>query len=270
MFNVPVRYHMAYLTANDQIDFAIDYLHFCNMARLCPGVAHVEITIVVSRVLPVSAADVQALDELVRCADASPWLSVRAVIWKGNIGRDFGSAQAGLKSIARIATAQEYVMVRNRSAYGPLCEYWYRAYIEQYKKHPRTGLVGSTINLIGHPSRPDNADARHVQTYVYLSQWRHLESFINDYPGSTCKDRIDVIVEGEIGLSRRIMGNNLQMSCLYWPEHAFSVPGASDQSLPHEDIKRKVVGLPFQYKFPEYLRSPCGLAAARLSLDPQQ
>jgi len=151
MFDCPTRYHLAYLTANDRSDFIADYLHFRNMARRCPGVPHVEITIAVSRVRPFSAAYTRALDGLVRCAAASPWLSVRAVIWKGNVGRDFGSTQACLKSIAEVATVQDYVMVRNRSAYGPLTDSWYSAYIEQYEKHPATGLVGSTINLIGHP-----------------------------------------------------------------------------------------------------------------------
>lgn len=276
MFNCPTRYHLAYLTANDRRDFTADYLHFCNMAQRCPGVAHVEITIVVSRIRSYPAADTRALDGLVRCAAASPWLSVRAVIWKGNVGRDFSSAQACLKSIAKIATVQDYVMVRNRSAYGPLTDSWYRAYIEQYEKHPATGLVGNTINLIGHPLKPDNADSRHVQTYVYLSQWRHLEPLIDDYPGSKCTARLEVIAQGEIGLSRRIMDSNLQISCLYWPDHTFSASSPDDPSLPHEDIKRKAVGLPFQYKFPGYLRSPSAffrrlvwlgwLAAGRLSL----
>lgn len=279
MFDCPTRYHLAYLTANDRRDFIADYLHFRNMARRCPGVPHVEITIAVSRVRPFSAADTRALDGLVRCAAASPWLNVRAVIWKGNVGRDFGSTQACLKSIAEVATVQDYVMVRNRSAYGPLTDSWYRAYIEQYEKHPATGLVGSTINLIGHPSKPDNADSRHVQTYVYLSQWRHFEPLIDDYPGSKCTDRLEIIVQGEIGLSWRIMDSNLQISSLYWPDHAFSASSPDDPSLPHEDIKRKAVGLPFQYKFPGYLRSPSAffrrlawlgwLAAGRLSLYPQ-
>jgi hypothetical protein len=258
------RNHLAYLTANDRRGFAVDYLHFRNMARRDPGVPLVEITIAVSEVRPFSRSDRRAVEGLVRCAARSPWLRVRAVIWKGNIGRDFGSAQACLRSIAEDARGDDYVMVRNRSAYGPLLDDWYSAYISQYLRHPDTGLVGSTINLVGHPRIPGGADggaATHVQTYVYLSEWRHLEPLLDDYPASGCVERLDVIAQGEIGLSRRIMENGLRISSLQWPAYAFGASSPDEPSLPHEDIKGRVGGLPFLYKFRGYLWSPTAVVA---------
>lgn len=273
------RYHLAYLTANDQRDFSVDYLHFRNLARQSPGVAHVEITIAISRVRPFSPANFRQIEALVKCAAASPWLSVRTVIWKGNIGRDFSSARASLQSIGETASANDYVMVRNRSAYGPLTDSWYQAYVEQYERHPGTGLVGSTINLSGPPTLPEDEDGRHVQTYVYLSQWRHLEALIDDFPGCQCTDNPGAILHGEIGLSRQMMARGFKLSCLYWPEHAFGMTSHDDASLPHEDIKGTVTGLPFLYKFPAYRRSRgpflrrlawlSSLAASRLQFNPR-
>jgi hypothetical protein len=256
------RHHLAYLTANDRRGFALDYLHFRNMARRDPGVPLVEVTIAISEVRPFSRSDRRAVEGLVRFAERSPWLQVRAVIWKSNIGRDFSSAQACLRSIAEDAGSQDYVMVRNRSAYGPLLDDWYGAYISQYLRHPDTGLVGSTINLVGHPNLPaDGSEPRHVQTYVYLSEWRHLAPMVDDFPAGTCTERMDVIAQGEIGLSRRIMESGLRISSLQWPEYAFGASTPDEPSLPHEDIKGRVGGLPFLYKFRGYLWSPAAVVA---------
>jgi hypothetical protein len=254
-----MRYHFAYLTANEQRGFFTDYLHFRNMARYLPGVAPVEITIAVSLVRPFSTDDARALEGLVRCASASKSLRVRAVIWKGNVGRDYSSAQACLKLIGEDASDDDYVMLQNRSAYGPLTNSWYKAFIDQYQKHPGTGLVGNTINLLGHQTMPKNVDARHVQPYVYLSQWRHLRPLVDDFPGSRCTSRPEIIIVGEIGISRRIMEKNLKISCLFWPDHALTAQSVVDPRLPRGDVKRKAFGLPYRHKFPGYLRTPKAL-----------
>jgi hypothetical protein len=150
-------------------------------------------------------------------------------------------------------------LVRNRSAYGPLTDSWYQAYIEQYEKFPCTGLVGSTINLSGHPRRPSRDNPIHVQTYLYLNQWQHLKSLVSDYPGSKCRDRLDVIVEGEVGLSGRMMDRGLALSCLHWPDHNFKSLTRPDPSLPRDDIKAGAVGVPFRYKYRRDHRRPSAL-----------
>jgi hypothetical protein len=258
----PRRYYLAYLTANDLGSFNLDHLHFRNMARRDPGVPFVEVVVAVSEVLPFSATDRRSLELLAECAAQSQWLGVSVVIWKGNVGRDFGSARACLKWIAESARDEDFVMVRNRSAYGPLCGDWYGAYIAQYRRHPNTGLVGSTINLVGHPKiPPGEVWSPHVQTYVYLSKWRHLEPLVADYPGSSRASRPEVIAQGEIGLSRRIMGGGLRISSLCWPDRAFDTQSPDDLSLPHTDIKSEVRGLPFLYKQSGYTYRPQALAA---------
>jgi hypothetical protein len=253
------HFHLIYLTANDQRNFSIDYLNFRNMALRNPGVTRLEITIAISRVRPFTKANRKEVDALVRCASASSWLHVRSVIWKGNLGRDFSSAEAGLKSLDGHVADDDYVMIRNRSAYGPFSDGWYRSYVDQYGQHPHTGLVGNTINLVGPPTQQEGTDGRHVQTYVYLSQWKYLAPLANDFPGNRCTDNPGAILHGEVGLSRKFMAAGMNISCLYWPEHAFGSATPDDQSLPHFDIKSEVEGLPFRYKFPNYRRNPASM-----------
>jgi hypothetical protein len=271
------RFHLAYVTANDQWNFSIDYLNFRNMAAHHPGVPRVDITIAISRARPFSKANRLEIDALVRNAATVPWLTVRAVIWKGNRGRDFSSTEACLRSIAEDAVDDDFVMVRNRSAYGPFVNNWYRAYVDQYQRHANTGLVGNTINLTGPPTMAAGEDGRHVQTYVYLSRWQHLAPLAKNYPGNRCTDNAGAIHDGELGLSRKILAAGLNISCLHWPERAFGPATADDPALPRGDIKAEAGGLPFRYKFPDYRRNrdamlarTAWVIAARWPLQPRR
>lgn len=249
------NYYLAYLTANDGRDFSIDYLNFRNMARHPPGVPCVEVTIAISQVRPFSSADARQIFALVHLASSVPWLRVRTVIWKGNIGRDFSSAEACLRSLAESAYDDDFVLIRNRSGYGPFSGGWYSVYIDQFRRHANSGLVGSTMHLSGPPNMPQGMDPRHVQTYVYLSQWRHFSSLLADFPGRQCTDSPGAILYGELGLSHRIMAQGLSLSCLHWPGHVFTSKSSDDPALPLGDIKSEVAGLPFRYKFPAYRRA---------------
>lgn len=249
------NYFLAYLTANDGRDFSIDYLNFRNMARYPPGVSCVEITIAISHVRPFSSSDARQIAALVHLVSAVPWLRVRTVIRKGNVGRDFSSAEACLRSMADNARNDDFVMVRNRSGYGPFTSGWYSMYVDQYRRYADSGLVGTTMHLSGPPHMPEGMDPRHVQTYVYLSQWRHLSTLLTDFPGRHCTDNPGAILYGELGLSQRILAQGLGLSCLHWPNHFFIAGSSDDPALPSGDIKAEVTGLPFRYKFPAYRRA---------------
>ncbi|MFT3906446.1 MAG: hypothetical protein QM718_09100 [Steroidobacteraceae bacterium] len=264
------RHLLLYLTANDEGRFTTDAQHFARMCQCHPGVERVEVLIVVSAVRPFSAADQRALDWLIADCAACGWLSIRAVIWKGNVGRDFSSAEAGLRVLAGAPgnglmqpapAAGDFVMVRNRSGYGPFAAGWYRAYVDQYQRDPQTALTGSTLCLRGHPRLASDPPWAHVQTYVYLSQWRHFAPLADHYPAARCVDRTELIVTGEIGLSRGLLLAGWRISCLHWPELAFDAGLAMDSSLPRIDFKNQDLGLPIRYKFKGYRR---GLRAWRL------
>ena len=211
------QHYLAYLTATDSRSHAADYLNLTNMVRYHPGVEKIVLFIAISRVSSERRDDPRAVACLLREVQKCPWLELRSVFWKSNIGRDFSSAAVCLNAMRDSAAAEDFVMVRNRSAYGPFEDSWYAKYVVQYERFANTGLVGSTINFLGHPLRPTPNPATHVQTYVYLSQWKHLEPFLTDYPGARCAERLDLIEQGEIGLSQSIMKRGLGLSCLQWP-----------------------------------------------------
>jgi hypothetical protein len=253
------RCFLAYLTANDSRHYLADFLNFRHMARWRPGVERLAVYIAVSRVQPFSRVDRAAIDGLLSLAAACEWLDVRGVLWKGNVGRDFGSAEACLQAIGAEAQPDDYVMVRNRSSHGPREANWYRRYIDQYARFPNTGLVGSTINLRCH--LPVDGPTAHVQTYAYLTQWRHLQPLASAFPAAGCVERRDVITRGELGLSRSMLERGLGLSSLHWPDEYFDAQRLNAEHLPQTDIKRGARDVPLRYKYRSYFWQPGDLPA---------
>jgi hypothetical protein len=244
------RCFLAYLTANDSRHYLADFLNFRHMAGWQPGVERLAVYIAVSRVQPFSRVDQAAIDGLLSLAAACDWLDVQRVLWKGNVGRDFGSAEACLQAIAVDAKPDDYVMVRNRSSHGPSEANWYRRYIDQYTRFPNTGLVGSTINL--RCNLPVEGPTVHVQTYAYLTQWRHLQPLASAFPAAGCVERRDVITQGELGLSRRMLERGLGLSSLHWPNEYFDSHRLNAEHLPQTDTKRSARDVPLRYKHRSY------------------
>jgi hypothetical protein len=253
------RFYLAYLTANDSGLYVADFLNFRHMARFAPGVPKIIVYVAVSAVRPFSPIDHAALAGLVGLAERCDWLEVKQVLLKGNVGRDFSSAEACLQAIERDADPGDYVMVRNRSAYGPSREGWYRQYVDQLDRFPNTGLVGSTINFSAKP--PVEGLHTHVQTYAYLSRWRHLQPLAAAFPASRCVERTEVIMQGEIGLSQQLLARGLGLSCLHWPWEQFTRERPTAEYLPHSDTKRSARSVPLRYKYPQYFWSKQDLPA---------
>jgi hypothetical protein len=253
------RHYLAYLTANDSKLYVADFLNFRHMVRFGPGVPKLLVYVAVSAVHPFGDCDHAALEGLVQLTRDCSWLEVRRVMLKGNVGRDFSSAEACLQAIAEDARPDDFVMVRNRSAHGPLRDGWYREYVEQFGRFANTGLVGSTINFRCH--LPLEGLATHVQTYVYLSQWKHLQPLAAAYPAASCTDRRDVITKGEAGLSQSFLERGLGLSCLHWPWEQFTRERPNADYLPQDDIKQTARNLPLRYKYPQYFWSKQDLPA---------
>lgn len=248
------KHYLAYLTANDDGSYIKDMLNFTNMARFSPGVDHINLVIAISAVRPFTDSDMKRIKDLLQLFENCSWISVSKVILKGNVGRDFSSAYVCLKEIAKTAAGRDVVMVKNRSGYGPLCPGWYDAYASLLGSREDLGLVGSTINFHGHPKKNQSGINTHVQTYVYMSYWKYFSEILDNFPAIRCTDRLELIVEGEIGLSRMFMDRNLALSCLAWPDHSFTLAHPTNPQLPAGDIKRKVRNVPVRYKFRAYGR----------------
>lgn len=262
MIKREIQYYLAYSTANDDKYYVADFLNFMNMKNHSPGVHSLKVYIAISKVRDFSKQDSEIVSKLVKTLEDCPWITVKKVIIKGNIGRDFSSIKVCLEEISKEAKAEDQIMIKNRSGYGPFSINWFSDYFMQYKKLGTKGLIGSTINFCGHPERPRGSISNtHVQTYVLFSEFGALKPLIEDFPASRCTSRFDLIAEGEIGLSQYFLSKDMRISSLYWPDKIFSKNYYIDKSLPMDDIKGKARKLPIRYKYKQYLflNNPFGL-----------
>ena len=246
------RNFLIYTTANET-NFLIDYINILKMCELNPGVAKVELVIVVSAVDAGSQKSNIALEYIKRLLDVSEWLELKGVFFKSNIGRDFSSAQYGLQVISNIASDEDVVMIRNRSAYGPFKSDWYATYVDFFDSIKTFGLIGNTMNQSGHPKleHAKNDITCHVQTYLYLSVFGILKKLIDDFPGVYESNRIQLINKGELELSRKIMNEGFVIGCIYWPDSPFGKAIYNYPDLPQGDIKNQILGLPFEHRYSE-------------------
>lgn len=246
------RYFLIYTTANET-DFLVDYVNILKMCEFKPGVAKVEVVFVVSEVDLGNQKSNIALGYIKRLLDASDWLELKGVFFKSNIGRDFSSAQYGLQVISNMASDEDVVMIRNRSAYGPFKNDWFSTYVEFFDSIESFGLIGNTMNQSGHSKLEyaKNEITCHVQTYLYLSVFGILKKLIEDFPGVYESNRIQLISKGELGLSRKIMDEGFVIGCIFWPDYPFGNSIYNYPDLPQGDIKNQILGLPFEHRYSE-------------------
>jgi len=246
-------YFLGYLTANDDPSFLIDYLNIKNMARYKPGVSPVHVCISISKVREINNTDRQRIKQLKKALLQAKHISHVKIITKDNIGRDFSSAQKCLEYFSQFCSDDDYVLIRNRSGYGPFDNQWYLAYVRQNQKMPGGGLTGSTINQNGLPSVKMDGSHTHVQTYVYLSQWKHFKNIVHDFPGADNNNKRDVILEGELGLSSSFLDRGLSLNCLEWNKYVFTSENNYYSELPVVDIKKLSSEVPIRFKYRRYI-----------------
>ena len=145
-------------------------------------------------------------------------------------------------------------MVRNRSGYGPFKNFWFSDYVNQFEKSTSMGLVGSTINFSGFSDIKIKGTLTHIQTYVYLSKWKHFKKIKDQYPGNKCSKYKEAVINGEIGLSQYMLSQGLQLSCLNWPKHIFDLDFLTDPNLSQVDVKKAVKDLPIIFRHASYFR----------------
>ena len=241
-------YYLAYLTANDSPTFHVDYFNFLQMARFDPGVDCIQVYVAVSLAKPWTALNEQVIRAIMNVTNVCHWLNVKAVILKNNTGRDFSSAKICLELISETASDQDYIMVRSRSSRGPMHTAWYKQYIDQFHKFENTGLVGSTINLNDHKKRGNTLNVAHIQSYIYLSQWKYLKYLLPDFPATNVTSHLDAILHGEIELSQRIMSKGWRISSLQKPEMAIDASNQNDNVHSSSDKIVDLEALPFIHK----------------------
>jgi hypothetical protein len=149
-------------------------------------------------------------------------MECKGLIFKDNVGWDFGGAYHAFRAMQEDIGPDDYVMVRNRSTRGPSGKGWYASYVELLESSPRLVLAGSTIGFKDHPRRKREQDIIHVQTYVYVSRWKHLASLLPSFPGIHARTHHEAVFDGEIELSQQLMRKGGTISCLQFPEAEIS------------------------------------------------
>jgi hypothetical protein len=241
------RYYLAYATANEKRRFFWDALNFERLVARAPGVESIELYIAVSEVLGRSAEDDRAVAGLLKILAREPRIRVREVAFKSNTGRDMSSYLHCLDAIAAEASADDYVLCLNRSAFGPMRDDWYGAFVRQFGRDERIGLCGNSINFTGFPDLPDRGRFTHVQTYCFLGRPRVLADCFAGLPGLRAQTKEETIRGGEIALSRAVLRAGLGLSCLAWPEHVFVEPDPFHPSLPTDNISEFLTTTPFRH-----------------------
>jgi hypothetical protein len=242
-----MRHYLVYATANEGRNFFWDAVNFERLVAREPGVERIDMFIAVSEVRPRSSADDRAVGALLKILARQPRIRVREVAFKSNTGRDFSSYAHCLAAIAAEAAAEDYVLCLNRSAYGPMSDGWYGAFVRLFESNARLGLCGNSINFTGFPDLPDRGKFTHVQTYCFLGRPRVLAQHIARLPALQSRIKAEVIRGGEIALSRSILGAGLGLACLAWPRHVFVEPEPFDPSLPSGNISSTLTNTPFRH-----------------------
>lgn len=232
--------YICYATANEKRFFLEDIDNLTRLARQPHGMPAVHLLIAISEVRPQGEEDAFFLREVQALFAGHSSICLDSIFFKPNAGRDFSSYAMMLRKVAASATAEDYVFFTNRSARGPYQPNWLQAFIGQYEKFPFVGLCGTTINLVGHPRRGGEALQPHVQSYNLLTQMKHMQRFVDDFPAEHENDRTRIIDEGEIGLSTVLLEAGLGITCMEWPDTVLRKGQPIPDALPRTDVKKSV------------------------------
>ncbi len=210
------QHYLVYVTANDTLLFK-DYINLFFSRKYNPGVSDVRLCFVVGGPKKFTAWHRWMIRVIMRMACSGKYIKGKSVILKSNAGWDFGSAQVALLELSAEVQPDDFILIRNRSTWGPHADNWYRKYVHLMDSSDQLGLVGSTIGLKDHPTRKRERDNAHVQTYIYLSQWKYLSPLLNDFPGSKSTSHLEAVLQGEIELSQEIMKHGWSIASLKYP-----------------------------------------------------
>ena len=212
----PKRGFLAYATANDRFGHVQDRDNFARMLALPAGIERIDIGIAVSEARPRSRRDERDFRDMARALEASGRFRVAELTFKSNLGRDFSSWRHLLQGFRRAAAPVDFVLLLNRSAYGPMQDGWYARYLPAFARHPHLAVCGSSINF-EYRRQVDAGAHTHVQTYAWMSRFSALERILDDFPGVQAQSRDAAIRDGEVALGRRWFDLGLGITSLARP-----------------------------------------------------
>jgi hypothetical protein len=162
---------------------------------------------------------------------------VEAVCFRDNRGQDFGAYDFGYQ----LLRGQGYhgdVVFMNSSVAGPYENGWLLKYRNQFYRHPNVGLCG--IGLNSHDtSREPRHFAPHVQSYFLYTNMDVLERSCGPRLfDCDANDKLDIIRQGEIGVSARVLDAGYGITSPAYPEfayrsgHPWSIPWGDQRYAP--------------------------------------
>ncbi len=213
-----MKYYLCYATANDSRMYFQDIKNLVNLCNHNHGVANLHLYIAISKVHETNVFDKIFINTVRSMFADCESINLVEIFFKDNIGRDFSSYSLMNKKIQKIADEDDFVFFKNRSACGPFKNDWYSSYVKQFALHEQVALVGSTINFQDHPDRSCRTNLPHIQTYAFLTQVKFLKMLRESFPGEKETKRLDIITNGEIGLSQFYLNKGYFINCLEWPD----------------------------------------------------
>ena len=142
---------------------------------------------------------------------------IKQVLHHNNQGSDLGAYDAGYQYLK----ASDYdgdVLFMNTSLSGPSQDYWLLKYHTLFHKHQDVGLCGISLNshdtnIINNPPfKP------HVQSFFLYTTMKALKKvFPANLDGYNSQNKLEIIENGEIGMSQRILDAGYSIVCYNFP-----------------------------------------------------
>jgi len=206
----------------------------CGIGRLFENIARFDAGLDFDIILVINLAsgeDAQEKQEIYN-ALAERYHFIRRIIFRDNIGFDFGAYNSGYQYLRSIGYGGDVVFM-NSSARGPFNNLWLLKYSYLYHKK-NLGLCGVSLNSHDTNRGIEAAFFRpHVQSFFMFTSMGILTQTFNDsLPGSEIATgiQLDVIAQGEIVFSEKIIekgfciGSSLFDKYVYCKDSQWRVP----------------------------------------------
>jgi len=231
------KYFHCYATANESSLYIKDIQNLTQIKNVYSGYNKVVLFVAISEVKKINGYDSSFVKMVKKMFHEHASIELKEIYFKSNIGRDFSSFQSLFNKVIPIANANDFVFFQNRSGFGPFQQNWYTQYVKQFEKFDSIAICGTTINFKDHPKRSANINLPHVQTFSFLTKVFYFEMFKDDFPGSKETKKMEIICNGEIGLSQFFLEKNYKITCIEWPDEEISNQSSPIITL---DVKRRV------------------------------
>jgi len=147
---------------------------------------------------------------------------ITSIHYRSNYAMDVGAYDYGYKICLR-SGYNGRIMFVNSSVRGPHSDDWLNKYEELYKRVPKIGISGATVNML--PDKENGKSTReHVQSWLLYSDMAVLKSCFGDSllsDKAEYKTKRNIIDNGEIRISQKILNNGYGINCMAFPELHF-------------------------------------------------